>query len=188
MSIDFSQKAKAKQLNDYFQSSGRIYIVIDGTADAVDVPDYLKGDPALRLALNVRMRQPIYIRDEGVSSVLSFSGQAHDCFVPLQYIWAAYEPDGDLESGLIWEDAVPEVVRSALIAQAGLEDTSAAETLVLDDQSSESDAAVVGLEAVETPLAVETSQPAETTHRLEMAKQVEVQTRPTKVPHLRVVK
>jgi len=134
------------------------------------------------------MRQPIYIRDEGVSSVLSFSGQAHDCFVPLQYIWAAYEPDGDLESGLIWEDAVPEVVRVALLSQSNVQPATTTETVVLDDQSSESDVAIVGLEAAETPQPVEIIKPAETTHRLEMAKQVEVQTRPTKVPHLRVVK
>jgi len=164
MSIDFSQKAKAKQLNDYFQSSGRIYIVIDGTADAVDVPDYLKGDPALRLALNVRMRQPIYIRDEGVSSVLSFSGQAHDCFVPLQYIWAAYEPDGDLESGLIWEDAVPEVVRAALLSQSNVQPVTATETVVLDNEANE----------ISSP---------------DVASQKDDgQTRPSKVPHLRIVK
>jgi len=164
MSIDFSQKAKAKQLNDYFQSSGRIYIVIDGTADAVDVPDYLKGDPALRLALNVRMRQPIYIRDEGVSSVLSFSGQAHDCFVPLQYIWAAYEPDGDLESGLIWEDAVPEVVRAALLSQSNVQPATTTETVVLDDEANQ----------VPSP---------------DVAPQKDDgQTRPSKVPHLRIVK
>jgi stringent starvation protein B len=164
MSIDFSQKAKAKQLNDYFQSSGRIYIVIDGTADAVDVPAYLKGDPALRLALNVRMRQPIYIRDEGVSSVLSFSGQAHDCFVPLQYIWAAYEPDGDLESGLIWEDAVPEVVRAALLSQTNAQSATATETVVLDDEANEIPSPDVA------------------------APKDNGQTRPSKVPHLRIVK
>jgi len=133
MSVDFTQKAKAKQLNDYFQTSGRIYIVVDGTADAVDVPAYLKGDPALRLALNVRMAQPIYIRDKGVSSVLSFSGQAHDCFIPLQYIWAAYQPDGNLEDGLIWEDVVPEVIRAALFEQTGIKKSEAA-AVVLDGE------------------------------------------------------
>ncbi|MDQ6952529.1 MAG: ClpXP protease specificity-enhancing factor SspB [Mariprofundaceae bacterium] len=164
MSIDFKQKAKAKQLNDYFQSSGRIYIVVDGTADTVDVPEYLKGDPALRLALNVRMRQPIYIRDTGVSSVLSFSGKAHDCFIPLQCIWGAYEPDGDLESGLIWEDAVPEVIRSALLAQNGSEDATASETVDL------------GIEET-------------VSHDISMVSKIDdIQTRPTKVPHLRVVK
>jgi len=165
MSIDLSQKVKAKQLHDFFQDAGRIYIVVDATVDGVDVPDYLKGDPALRLALNVRMRQPIYIRDEGVSSVLSFSGQPHDCFIPLQAIWGAYEPDGDLENGLIWEDAVPQVIRVALGAQMDV------------DSVEESDIETVDLDA--TPQQLDTSR-AESEEG--------VATRPTKVPHLRVVK
>jgi len=117
MSIDFSSKAKAKQLRDFFSDNGRIYIVVDATADAVDVPEFLKGDPALRLVLNTRMPQPIYIRDDAVASVFSFSGQSHDCHIPLQHIWAAYHPDRDLESGLVWEDAVPEMIRAVIAAQ-----------------------------------------------------------------------
>jgi len=164
VSIDFTQKAKAKQLKDYFQTSGRIYIVVDGTADAVDIPQYLKGDPALRLALNVRMAQPIYIRDTGVSSVLSFSGKAHDCFIPLQCIWGAYEPDGDLESGLIWEDVVPDVIRAALIEQASIEKPRETAPVTLDDK--------------EKVLHEVPHQP----------KKDPIQARPTKAPHLRVVK
>jgi len=171
MSIDFSQKAKAKQLNDFFQSAGRIYIVVDASADAVNVPDFLKGDPALRLALNVRMRQPIYIRDDGVSSVFSFSGQPHDCFIPLQYIWAAYEPDGDLESGLVWESDVPEIVRSAFLAQTGatpiaegIEGEDSIESIDLDDEAKQME------------------------HHEVKSAEHDAQTRPSKVPHLRIVK
>jgi len=117
--MSFEDKIKARQLSDYFQLHGRIYIVVDATADAVSVPAYLKGDPTLRLAFNTRMPQAIHIQEDGVSSTLSFSGQPYDCHIPLQYIWAAYQPDGDLEDGLIWEDAVPEVIRSAIVHTLG---------------------------------------------------------------------
>ncbi|MDQ6991801.1 MAG: ClpXP protease specificity-enhancing factor SspB [Mariprofundaceae bacterium] len=162
MSIDFSQQAKAKQLNDYFQDVGRIYIVVDASAEAVDIPDYLKGDPALRLALNVRMPQPIYIKAKGVSSVLSFSGKNYDCFIPLQHIWGAYQPDGDLENGLIWEDAVPDVIRKVMQAQISKEPSSIAP----DDADIITD-----------------EKPKEEQPTVE-----DVPTRPTKVPHLRIVK
>ncbi len=128
--MSFEDKIKARQLSDYFNLHGRIYIVIDATADAVSVPTHLKGDPTLRLALNTRMPQAIYIRDDGVSSTLSFSGQPHDCHIPLEYIWAAYQPDGDLEDGLIWEDAVPEVIRTAIMERFSVSELAEADASV----------------------------------------------------------
>jgi len=114
MSDDFSNKMKEKQLRDLFQAKGRIFIVVDATADDVDVPQFLKGDPALRLVLNARMAQAIYIKDGAVASTFSFSGTPHSCYIPMAHIWAAYEPDGDLEHGLIWEESVPLMIRSVV--------------------------------------------------------------------------
>jgi len=111
MSINFSDALKAKKLRNYFHEKGRIYIVVDATSDEVQVPEFLKGDPALRLVLNTRMPQPIYIRDGFVESNFSFSGAAHHCVIPLNRIWAAYVPEQDLDSGLMWDDCVPETVK-----------------------------------------------------------------------------
>jgi len=122
MTIQFSNAAKAKQLNEFFQQYGRIYIVVDATHDDVRVPDFLKGDPALRLVLNSRMPQPIYIRDDALVSDFSFSGKTHACHIPMAYIWAAYQPDGDLEQGLVWEESVPETIRVVVNAARGAED------------------------------------------------------------------
>jgi len=124
MTIQFSNAAKAKQLREFFQQHGRVYIVVDATRDDVGVPDFLKGDPALRLVLNSRMPQPIYIRDDALTSDFSFSGQSHTCHIPMAYIWAAYQPDGDLEQGLVWEDCVPETIRVVVNAARGLQETS----------------------------------------------------------------
>ncbi len=112
MSLSFSDAAKAKQLREYFNSHGRIYIVVDATSDDVQVPDSLKGDPALRLVLNVRMPQMIRIKDDRIDSDFSFSGQIYACQIPMHTIWAAYLPEGALEQGIIWDDSVPEMIKA----------------------------------------------------------------------------
>ena len=123
MSINFEDALKAKKLRDFFHKTGRVYIVIDSTRDEVDVPDFLKGDPALRLVLNARMPQPIYIRDSFLESNFTFSGVAHHCVVPMNCIWAAYQPDLDMNSGLIWDDAIPETVQAMMAAISELEES-----------------------------------------------------------------
>jgi len=116
MSLSFADAAKAKQLREYFAEHGRIYIVVDATSDDVDLPDSLKGDPALRLVLNSRMPQMIHIRDDALESNFSFSGVSYPCKIPMHKIWAAYLPEGDLDQGLIWEESVPEMIRAIVQA------------------------------------------------------------------------
>ena len=116
MSLSFSDAAKAKALREYFSRYGRIYIVVDATSDDVLLPDNLKGDPALRLVLNSRMPQPILIRDDRLDSDFSFSGTTYSCQIPMHTIWAAYLPDGDLEQGIIWDEDVPELIKTIVKA------------------------------------------------------------------------
>jgi len=116
MSLSFSDAAKAKQLREYFNRHSRIYIVVDATRDEVIVPEGLHGDPALRLVLNVRMPQMIKIGDDRLDSDFSFSGQIFSCQIPMQTIWAAYLPEGDLEQGIIWDDSVPEMIKAIVQA------------------------------------------------------------------------
>lgn len=116
MSLSFTDAAKARQLKEYFNRHGRIYIVVDATSDDVQLPDHLKGDPALRLVLNVRMPQPIHIRDDRVDSDFSFSGVVYACSIPMHTIWGAYLPEGELEQGIIWDDSVPEMIRAIIQA------------------------------------------------------------------------
>lgn len=122
MSISFGDALKAKKIREYFNDKGRIYIVVDATSDDVMVPDFLKGDPALRLVLNTRMPQPIYIRDSFIESNFSFSGVSHHCVIPMNRIWAAYMPDADIESGMIWDESMPETVKIVLEAADELKD------------------------------------------------------------------
>ena len=107
---------KAKQLRDYFDSKGKIHIVVDATRDDVRVPPHLKGDPGLCLLLNVRMPQRIDISKDGVDSVFSFSGTPFPCHVPMAAIWAAYQPRMSLAQGLIWEEDIPPQVQQVMAA------------------------------------------------------------------------
>jgi len=129
MSLSFADAAKAKQLREYFNRHGRIYIVVDATGEDVLVPDNLRGDPALRLVLNMRMPQVIRIHDDSVVSDFSFSGQIFSCRIPMYTIWATYLPEGELEQGIIWDDSVPEMIKAIVqgVADASPE-AQAAET------------------------------------------------------------
>lgn len=122
MTTQFSNALQAKQLRDFFQQHGRIHIMVDATREDVDVPPFLKGDPALRLVLNSRMPQPIYIRDDMLESNFSFSGAPYACHIPMSAIWAAYQPDNELDQGLVWEACVPETIRAIVDAARGAEE------------------------------------------------------------------
>jgi len=127
MSLSFANAAKAKKLNEFFQKHGRIYIVVDATSDEVVVPGFLKGDPALRLVLNLRMPQPIHIREDALESDFSFSGQVYTCRIPMGRVWAAYLPEGDMEHGIVWEEDVPETIRAVVNAVRGLQEEKGGE-------------------------------------------------------------
>lgn len=116
MSIQFEDVRKAKQLRQYFSEKKRIYIVVDATSDTIEIPDHLRGDPSLRLVLNSRMPQPIFIRDSFVESNFSFSGRGYHCVIPMNCIWAAHVPEEDISRGLMWERDMPETIRMMLDA------------------------------------------------------------------------
>jgi len=143
MTVEFAGAAKAKQLREYFARHGRIYIVVNATGDDVVVPEHLHGDPALRLVLNARMPQAIIIKDEGLESEFSFSGNLFHCSVPMQAIWAAYVPEQQIENGILWEDDVPETIRAVVKAVRGMREENSksntesspdAETLKSEDE------------------------------------------------------
>lgn len=116
MRASFSDMAKAKKLREYFARHGRIYIVVDATAEDVCVPEHLKGDPALRLVLNARMPQPIHIREDALESDFSYGGRVFPTRIPMRAIWAAYVPERNMDGGILWESDVPESIRSVVKA------------------------------------------------------------------------
>jgi len=121
----WSDAAKARKLQKYFQKHGRIYVVVDASAKGVRVPKSLKGDPALSLVLNVRMPQPVHIQDDALESEFSFSGAVFPCHLPMRNIWAAYVPEQGIDAGILWEDDVPESVRTVVSAARKLHEDDA---------------------------------------------------------------
>jgi stringent starvation protein B len=122
----FANAAKARKLREYFERHKRILIVVDASRDDVIVPEHLRGDPALKLVLNVRMPQPIYIRDDCLESNFSFSGQPFACRIPMECIWAAYLSNQDVDDGILWEEDIPESVREVLRAVRNMQQDSQA--------------------------------------------------------------
>lgn len=127
MSIEFAGAAKSRELREYFSRHGRIYIVVNSTGDDVLVPDHLRGDPALRLVLNVRMPQHIRIADDCLESDFTFSGSPFHCVIPMHAIWAAYIPEQQLENGILWEEDVPETIRAVVSAVRSMRDEGEAD-------------------------------------------------------------
>jgi stringent starvation protein B len=151
MSLSFANAAKAKKLNDFFQKHARIYVVVDATSDEVVVPNFLKGDPALRLVLNMRMPQPIYIREDALESDFSFSGQVYTCRIPMDRIWAAYLPEGDMEHGIVWEEDVPETIRAVVNAVRSLQDDKPEDEAPVAEASAQVSEHAIEQDPVQTP-------------------------------------
>ncbi|MBF0281576.1 MAG: hypothetical protein HQM07_03300 [Zetaproteobacteria bacterium] len=149
MSINLAAVAKAKQLNAFLQEQVRIYIMVDATLEGVEVPQFLLGDPALRLVLNLRMPQTITINSKGVESNLSFSGRVHQCVIPLDAIWAACDRDGDIQSGMFWEESIPAAMREALQVVAGL---SNEQIIALDEELFDEDDAIEEADESTSPI------------------------------------
>lgn len=57
-----------------------------------------------------------------MESDFSFSGQVYTCRVPMDRIWAAYLPEGDLEHGIVWEENVPETIRAVVNAVRSIQE------------------------------------------------------------------
>ncbi|WP_038247759.1 ClpXP protease specificity-enhancing factor SspB [Ghiorsea bivora] len=141
MSVNFEDALKAKKLRDFFYEHKRIFILVDAAADDVQLPEHLKHDHALPLVLNARMPQPIHIRDSSLESKFSFSGVSQHCVIPMKRIWAVYLPEQDLSSGILWEDDMPESIKTQVQQEVNM---SEEEMQTLTDATVEKSSAAAG--------------------------------------------
>jgi stringent starvation protein B len=86
-------------------SEGDAMVCLDARRDDVCVPKKHKDDPSLNLVFNLNFRKPIEINEEAIWVTLSFSGRPHKCVIPLDAIWAIYEPT--MKKGQVWEESLP---------------------------------------------------------------------------------
>jgi stringent starvation protein B len=94
---------------------GDIMLCLDARRDGVHVPPQHAHDPALRLILNLNFPRPIEVTAAGISASLSFGGRRFACFIPMEALWAVFNPH--TMQGTMWPDSMPPEVLANLTAQ-----------------------------------------------------------------------
>ena len=85
--------------------TGDAMVCLDARLPEVDVPENQKGNSSLSLIFNLNFRRPFTVDENAISATLAFSGRPHECLIPLEAIWAIYDPD--MKNGQVWEESVP---------------------------------------------------------------------------------
>ena len=92
-------------------AEGDTMLCLDARHPDACVPPHQAHNPALRLILNRNFPRPIDVTEEGISVNLSFGGRRFDCYVPMDALWAAFNPH-TMEGALWQESAAPEVLEN----------------------------------------------------------------------------
>jgi stringent starvation protein B len=90
-------------------------LCLDARYQGVRVLPEHAHNPALRLILNLNFPRPIDVTAEGISANLSFGGRRVACYVPMEALWAAFNPQ--TMQGMMWPDSMPPEVIADLAAQ-----------------------------------------------------------------------
>jgi stringent starvation protein B len=94
-------------------AEGDTMLCLDARHQGVRVPPQHANNHALRLILNLNFPQPIEVTAQGVSANLSFGGRRYTCYVPMEAVWAAFNPD--TMQGMMWPDSMPAEVKADLV-------------------------------------------------------------------------
>ena len=90
-------------------AEGDTMLCLDARHPDACVPPHQAGNAALRLILNLKFPRPIDVSEEGIGVNLSFGGRRFDCYIPMDALWAAFNPH-TMEGSLWQESASPEVL------------------------------------------------------------------------------
>ena len=85
--------------------TGDAMVCLDARLPKVDVPENQKGNSSLSLIFNLNFRRPFTVNENAISATLAFSGRPYECLIPLEAIWAIYDPD--MKIGQVWEESIP---------------------------------------------------------------------------------
>jgi len=96
-------------------SEGDTMLCLDARHKGVRVPPQHAKQHALRLILNLNFPQPIEVTAEGVSANLSFNGRRCACYIPMEALWAAFNPQ--TMQGMMWPDSMPAEVKAEFAAR-----------------------------------------------------------------------
>src|SRR5262245_18367416 len=93
-------------------AEGDTMLCLDARHQGVCVPPQHANNHALRLILNLNLPQPIEFSTQGVSANLSLGGRRYTCYIPMEAVWAAFNPD--TMQGMMWPDSMPAEVKADL--------------------------------------------------------------------------
>ena len=94
---------------------GDAMLCLDARHEGVVVPPQHASDPSLRLVLNLNFPHPIDVTEAGVSANLAFGGRRFNCYIPMDALWAAFDPE--TMQGMMWAESMPKEVQDELAAQ-----------------------------------------------------------------------
>lgn len=94
---------------------GDAMICLDARCPGVQVPKAHAHNPNLRLILNLNFPHPIEITTAGIAVNLAFGGRRFACYVPMQALWAVFNPQ--TMQGMMWPDSMPPEVLAEVSAQ-----------------------------------------------------------------------
>ena len=94
---------------------GDTTLCLDARHEGVDVPRQHAQNPSLQLILNLNFPHPIDVSADGISANLSFGGRRHVCYVPMDALWAAFNPQN--MKGMMWPESMPPEVQANLTAE-----------------------------------------------------------------------
>jgi stringent starvation protein B len=94
---------------------GDTMLCLDARCSGVQVPKAHRQNPRLQLILNLNFPHPIEVTAEGIAANLAFAGRRFACYVPMQALWAAFNPQ--TMQGMMWPDSIPPEVLTEMAAQ-----------------------------------------------------------------------
>ncbi len=94
---------------------GDTTLCLDARYEGVDVPRQHAQNPSLQLILNLNFPHPIHVSEDGISANLSFGGRRHACYIPMEALWAAFNPQN--MKGMMWPDSMPPEVQDNFAAE-----------------------------------------------------------------------
>lgn len=99
-------------------AEGDTMICLDARQQGVHVPPQHGQNPALRLVLSLNFPHPINITAEGISANLSFGGRRFGCYIPMEAVWAAFNPHS--MEGMMWPESADPAVLAEIAKQQAL--------------------------------------------------------------------
>lgn len=96
-------------------AEGDTMLCLDARRKGVRAPAAHLTNPNLRLILNLNFPHPIEVTAQGISAKLSFGGRRSACYIPMDALWAAFNPQ--TMQGMLWPESMPAEIQAEIEAQ-----------------------------------------------------------------------